>query len=571
MDPAPVQPVSSSPAAATPAANVITFTLPWAPGSLPLARIAIVALAAFLRLYLLELRPPHFDEGVNGWFLDQMQKTGFYKYDPTNYHGPLHFYVLFAFRQLCGRHLWALRLPVVLMGILTVDWIFRFERFFDRRTCTWAALAMTISPGFLYYQRDAIHETWLVYFLVLLFWGIFGLWQDGRRRYLWAVGLALAGMVLTKETYAIHLGCLCAAVPCLLLLERIWPSRVTFLDQQAVSLHPIRRFREPRPLFLPLVAQQWSVLDLLLVIVTAVGAIVLFYTGTFHNFEGLGGLWTAFSHWGHKARVGEGHNKPFYYWLRLLWHNEPWVAFGLLGCVRWVFPGTSDWRLRLLAVYAPGTLLAYSLIPYKTPWCVLSFAWPFLFIGGALLAEVAALPSSKRFRLIAVSTGLALTAASSFFAIRLNYFRPTVESGEEYVYVQTFPDANLIVDPLLKLAAEDPARHQLIGTIVCDSTYPLPWMLGDFPNIGYYSNKLNPPDYHADFLLITQDRVAKAEAGMNEPYFRQTVKLRSSLDPLNLYFRAALFAPLFPGRTPEFQPKSPADPLPGHQVLPPPS
>ena len=43
------------------------------------------------------MKPPHFDEGINGWFVDQMMRTGYYKYDPSNYHGPLHFYVLFLF------------------------------------------------------------------------------------------------------------------------------------------------------------------------------------------------------------------------------------------------------------------------------------------------------------------------------------------------------------------------------------------------------------------------------------------------------------------------------------------
>src|SRR5256885_10867893 len=51
----------------------------------------IIGLAAFLRVLLLGMKPPHFDEGINGWFVDQLVKNGYYKYDPTNYHGPLHF------------------------------------------------------------------------------------------------------------------------------------------------------------------------------------------------------------------------------------------------------------------------------------------------------------------------------------------------------------------------------------------------------------------------------------------------------------------------------------------------
>ena len=55
--------------------------------------VLILLLAALVRFACLDLKPPHFDEGINGWFVDQMTKTGFYAYDPTNYHGPLHFYV----------------------------------------------------------------------------------------------------------------------------------------------------------------------------------------------------------------------------------------------------------------------------------------------------------------------------------------------------------------------------------------------------------------------------------------------------------------------------------------------
>src|SRR6476620_3992942 len=77
----------------------------------------IIGLAAFLRFFLLGIKPPHFDEGINGWFVDQVVKNGFYKYDPTNYHGPVHFYVLLLFECLFGRNVWALRLPIVLVSI----------------------------------------------------------------------------------------------------------------------------------------------------------------------------------------------------------------------------------------------------------------------------------------------------------------------------------------------------------------------------------------------------------------------------------------------------------------------
>ena len=344
MTPAPSLPVADSPAASAAGAH-------WRPSPELLIRVGIVLFAAVLRFYDLDLRPPHFDEGVNGWFTDQMQKTGFYAYDPTNYHGPLHFYVLFLFKCLFGRHVWALRLPVVLVGIVTVDWLFRFDRFIGRTACAWAALAMAVSPGLIYYQRDAIHEAWQVFFLVLAFWGVFGLWQDGARRYLWAAGMGVTGMVLTKETYIIHLGCFLCAVPVVLLLEEFLPSRRPLLAAPPPPAEPSAEEEgrtlwaeppPPPPLFprfaagiAPQSYQDWDVLAVLLV---GFALLIAFYSGFGYNFPGLGAFRKALAAWQHKGDIGEGHSKPFIYWCTLLVRSEPWAVFGLLAGVRYLVP-----------------------------------------------------------------------------------------------------------------------------------------------------------------------------------------------------------------------------------------
>ncbi len=139
-------------------------------------------------------------------------------------------------------------------------------------------------------------------------------------------------------------------------------------------------------------------------------------------------------------------------------------------------------------------------------------------------------------------------------AVRLNYVAPT-DDQLPYVYVQSFPDDHKIVDPLLVLAARDPAQYErLRGIILCGSTYPLPWQLGDYTGIGYYSDNNSPPDLHADFLLVIAPRVPETEKRLDAEYFKEEVHLRPAQDALTLYFRASLFAPLFPGRTPEFHP-----------------
>src|SRR5947207_6486398 len=172
----------------------------------------IVGLAAALRFFLLGIKPPHFDEGINGWFVDQMVKNGFYRYDPTNYHGPLHFYVLFMSQTLLGRNIWALRLPVIIVSVVCVWLTLRFEPIVGTRISRWAAVAMAVSPGFVFYGRYSIHEVWMQLSSMLLILGLLGMWRFGTRSYLWCAGMGLTGMILTKETYVIHAACAALAV-----------------------------------------------------------------------------------------------------------------------------------------------------------------------------------------------------------------------------------------------------------------------------------------------------------------------------------------------------------------------
>src|SRR5216110_341951 len=319
----------------------------------------ILGLAVFLRFFLLGIKPPHFDEGINGWFVDQMMKNGFYKYDPTNYHGPLHFYVLLISQTLFGRNVWALRLPVVLVSISCVWLTFKFEPFVGRAVSRMAALAMAVSPGFVFYGRYSIHEVWLVLFSMMFILGLLGLWKFGTANYLWCAGMGVTGMILSKETYMRHIGCAVIAVAV------CWVSNY------------FNKLEDSRP-----ATQTWDYVDLAVVIGTGVALIIFFYSGTFFNWNGVKGLYQAYLPWFKTGSEGHGHEKSWYYWLRLIARYEWPVLAGLIVCLfSFRF---KEVTLRYLAIYGGGTLMAYSIVKYKTPWCIISFVWPFLFTFGAM-------------------------------------------------------------------------------------------------------------------------------------------------------------------------------------------
>src|SRR5437588_1338207 len=365
---------------------------------------AILGLAAVLRFFLLGIKPAHFDEGINGWFVDQVVQNGFYRYDPTNYHGPLHFYVLLLSENLFGRNIWALRLPVVLVSIACVWLALKFEALVGRTVSRIAALAIAVSPGFVFYGRYAIHEVWLQFFSTMFILGLLGLWKLGSVNYLWYAGMGTAGMILTKETYAIHLACAVLAIPVLI-----------------VSC-ALSRVPDAKP-----AKQTWTYIDLAMVLVVGAVAVVFLYSGTFFNWNGVKGLYQAFKAWTETGAAGHGHEKPWDYWLKLMGPSlersrsdffgyELPMLVGLILCV--FCQKFKNLNLRYLAIYGVGSLVAYSYIKYKTPWCIISFGWPFLFVLGAWVLLV----RPKNLRKVYVTIGI-LLCFSLGRSVWLNYFR----------------------------------------------------------------------------------------------------------------------------------------------------
>jgi uncharacterized protein (TIGR03663 family) len=502
---------------------------------LPWPEIVILAVAVFLRVWLIEIKPPHFDEGVNGWFADQMTANGYYHYDPTNYHGPLHFYAVFLSQTLFGRHLWALRLPAILASILCVWAMLRFRVFFGNPAARLAALAMAVSPAFTFYGRYSIHESWQVLFCILLLWGILGLWKSGDRRSFFTAVFSAVGLVLTKETYLLHLGCFALAGGVLWAWQRVLPSR------------PAQ----------PLARQLWTRDDAVLATGTAILLIIFFYSGNFLDFSSLHGLYQTFAAWFRTGVEAGGHEKSSYalgpanyYWLALMARYE-WPALaGLAACAWYVRP--SDARLRYIAIMAGGVLIAYSIIPYKTPWCIISIIWPFYLILGALLAGCA-----ERWKnpLFLWAPAAPLLAASLISAWGLNFINFT-DDKEPYVYVQTYSGIFTLTDPLLAVAENDPRLFHMSGLILLDSYYPLPWMLGDFTRVGYYKKDQPPTSWDAGFLAVETAREGEVEPHLTQPYFKRRFHLRSAQDECSAYFSAAIFQAHF-GAEPEFRPAKP--------------
>ena len=146
------------------------------------------------------------------------------------------------------------------------------------------------------------------------------------------------------------------------------------------------------------------------------------------------------------------------------------------------------------------------------------------------------------------------------FTIYLNYFDCTTDS-EPYVYVQTYNDIFRLTKPVMALAKSNPTYYGMVGHLIRTSTYPFPWLLGDFPNVGYYEQNNSPAKMDGDFLLVQQDRIAEVEKQLHESYFTEPLRIRPYQDTSRLYLNARTFGRLYRGDQPDFVGK-PAAPTP---------
>ncbi|MEN0059213.1 MAG: hypothetical protein AAGB31_10300 [Bdellovibrio sp.] len=292
------------------------------------------------RLYALAEKPIHFDESINGWFSLQMQQTGFYRYDPNNYHGPLYFYLLHGAEWMWGRSVEVLRCIPAVFSILSV------------LICPYPAVALLIlfSPAFVFFGRSGIHEMPFVFFQLMAAWGVLRSFEKGDGKALALILCGLWGMLLLKETFVITLFC----------------AGLAFLS---LGWNFIRQFWRASYW-----QGAWTQMLTYLMIFLGV-SFVLIYTGFFKNPVGFAHFFQAIMPWLKTGVEGMGHEKPFWYWFQVLAEAEPLVLLGV--ALAFVGAFSSQREIRFMSVFSLSQLLIYSLIPYKTVWCVLSLIWGF--------------------------------------------------------------------------------------------------------------------------------------------------------------------------------------------------
>jgi uncharacterized protein (TIGR03663 family) len=499
----------------------------------------ILLIASFFRLHHLGVKPPHFDEGINGHFVLTLWRDGFYTYDPSNFHGPIYFYLLQLAEILFGRGIESFRTLNAFLSIGLVAMIFQFRRFVGS-AAVWASAMIAISPAFTFYGRYAIHETLFIIGQVAFVFGrLIWMQRPGRDSvYFMASGLVI--MLATKETFIIFLGTWVIAEVVVNYSERLnlWIRRKRTQVVSDENLNPWTRTDELSPLEIKnLVTAVWLGLGI------SVFVLLALFTGFFENPKGAGDFFRAFDFWTNTGKAGNGHSKEATYWALTMWRYEWLLLIGLMAGAATAFP--FQWinrAQRILVLSGFGNFLAYSLIPYKTPWLILSFWGLFFFLFPVLRKGV-------RYGIVILFLLVGFIHDSNQ-AYRLN-FRNFTDPTEPYVYVQTTQDYAKILNVFERQVQLSPAAKNFVFLVLVQDPWPLPYDLALLPNLKYL--KLAELDRNlgllkeADVILIDGDQLEGLRKVMPKKFGRVKFQLRDAYQSGWALFDFEKFQLVLPG------------------------
>jgi uncharacterized protein (TIGR03663 family) len=459
-----------------------------------IASLSILALAAFIRLYDLDLKPFHHDEGVNGFFLTTLYRDGVYHYDPTNYHGPTLYYFALAVTKLkallfgeSGLGTTAVRLVPALFGIATVWLTLYLRRYIGVVGALAAAALIALSPGDVYVSRYFIHEAQFVFFTLGIVVAALRYWETTDPVYLMLASISAALLFATKETAIISVVVLGLAWIVVVLYLRLVRGKQSTGPQKKHSPHrksKTRRAKQPawHEAFERFGGTANVALMAGLALIIFIFVNVLFYSSFFTYWKGVDGALESIKVWAQTGTKEHGHDWDTYLWW-LMNEEAPLLILGAGGAMVALI------RLRRFAIFAGawafGILAAYSLIPYKTPWLMLNFTVPLAIIGGYFINEIYQWSKGLSSRLLALAIALAALAVCATQAVRLNFFHYD-DDKYPYVYAHTYREFLPLVAEIDQLAGRAKTGKETGISIVAREYWPLPWYLRDYPRAGFF-------------------------------------------------------------------------------------
>lgn len=532
--------------------------------------LVITAIAALLRFVLLELKPLHHDEGVNGFFMTTLFRDGIYKYDPSNYHGPTLYFIALSFAKMFGFTTISMRASVGIFGVAMVVMIFFLRNYIGKIGSLTAALFLALSPGMVFISRYFIHEIFFVFCSFGIVLGVLffiekhkaGVFAIATMTLLLLVcflpsALNLSKLVGEENTallWILRVGLFALEAFLIFLVMRIllnWNGgRAIYLMLASASAALFFATKETafitigtlimavisvwiwRKIYSAIISRPkknefepveltWQTFreglgdgkdfTLVMIAVAVVFAYVgvLFFSSFFTYAEGVSKAFEAYAIW---TKTGTKDHTQSGTWGYLNWGMKleaPIFILSAIGTLIALFKGRHRFAM-FTGFWAFGLFAAYSIIPYKTPWLALSFILPMCIIAGYGINELAR-SSDIGQRIFAGLLTVFAAAMLGYQTYDLNFLRYDDDSMP-YVYAHTRRGFLDMIKQIETYADKSGKGKDAIVEVISPDYWPMTWYMRDYPKAIFHSR-------FADVTTSEMIVASKAQSGeLNKRY-----------------------------------------------------
>lgn len=320
----------------------------------PVLVLLVIAISALiLRAYMLEERPFHFDEAIEGLISFDLYKTGVYTYSPST-HGPSLYYLTYIPFYVIGDSDSSARIVPVIFGMLLLPLIYLLKKEIGPGYLA-SMIFVAVSPTLVYYSRFYRHD---MAYQVFLLSAITFLWlfsTHGKKTFLVLGAFSLGMLMSTKEESLIAL--------------------VTIVIPFALLISLSKNIYKVKLADLPYITP---------VIVTP----LLLYSSFTQNIPGIYTFAdTSFLHW-FSVQGQDSFLKEQGYYINILTQYElPILILGTIGLVCPVYKKNKF--MLFMSYWMVVNLAVFSYYSYKAPWLSLHILIPLVILSGYGISTLA--------------------------------------------------------------------------------------------------------------------------------------------------------------------------------------
>lgn len=444
--------------------------------------LVILVLAGIARFIRIDHRPMHHDEAVNAHKLGALLEGGGFRYDRTEFHGPILYYsscVLAGItgkKDLCSLDVKTIRATTAVYGMGIILLLLLLAGVLGWELLLISALVFAFAPALLYFSRYFIHEMLLLFFSFMALISVYRYFLTGHPAWICLLGASVGLMHATKETFILNLAALAAA------MLVIW-----FINGKG-KLHASRgslRFRK------------WHLLPM---VVIAIIVSATLFSDFFQYPRGIVDSIAAYGVYFRRASVDDAHLHPWFYYIDLLFSSsnqagiilsEIWLLLlsvaGMILAIVKRKKGVEVSFILFTGIYSFLLMAIYSLIPYKTPWNIIQFYPGLVLLAGYAIREIIRVRRSGWWKPVILAVALAGGIHWLYVSYRINY--PDSSSpGNPYVYAHTSRDVFRLNQLISELAGVHPEGHDMHMDIIMTGHeyWPLPWYLRHYTHCGWW-------------------------------------------------------------------------------------